>query len=89
MLKIIKNGYRKLAVFSFAVLGMFGLASAGLCAPSSTPEEVLDTVVSSGIDTVTGLVTTVVTTWFPYIIVFSIIVALFVWLRRFASTGTK
>lgn len=88
MFKKIKTYYG--LAFSFVVaFGVLGLTKIGLAAPSSTPEEVLDTVVSSGIDTVTGLVTTVVTTWFPYIIVFGIIVALFVWLKRFATTGTK
>lgn len=86
---MIKKIYKQLSVFSLAVMGMLGLASAGLCAPSSTPTEVLDAVVGSGIDTSVSLVQTVVTSYFPYILVFGIIVALFVWIKRFATTGTK
>lgn len=86
MLKTLKQ---KIGLMSLALVGMFGFATAGLCAPSSTPAEVLDTVVSSGINTSVSLVETVVTTYFPYILVFGIIVALFVWIKRFATTGTK
>lgn len=86
---MLKKIYKQISVFSLAVMGMFGLASAGLCAPSSTPTEVLDSVVGSGIDTSVGLVETVVTTYFPYILVFVIIVALFAWIKRFSTTGTK
>ena len=86
MFKTIKQ---KIGLLSLSIMGLFGFASAGLCAPSSTPTEVLDTVVGSGIDTTVSLVQTVVTTYFPYILVFGVIVAIFVWLKRFATTGTK
>lgn len=86
---MLKKLSTKAFFMSLAVLGMFGMAQASLAAPSSTPEEVLDSVVGSGIDTSVSLVQTVVTTYFPYILVFGIIVALFVWIKRFATTGTK
>jgi hypothetical protein len=74
---------------ALAVLGMLGLAKTAYMAPTTTPTEVLDTVVGSGIDTVVSLVTVVITDYFPYILVFGIIVALFVWIKRFATVGTK
>lgn len=78
-----------MAMYSLALLGAVGMALPTLAAPSSTPVEVIDAVVGSGIDTTVSLVTTVVTTYFPYILAITIIVSFFVWLKRFATTGTK
>lgn len=88
MINAIKKYYSLSLAFAVAV-GVLGLSKIGLAAPSSTPTEVLDAVVGSGIDTSVGLVQTVVTSYFPYILVFAIIVALFVWIKRFATIGTK
>jgi uncharacterized membrane protein YgaE (UPF0421/DUF939 family) len=74
---------------ALAVLGMLGLAKTAYMAPTTTPTEVLDTVVGSAITTVVNLVTVVITDYFPYVLVFAIIIGMLVWIKKFAHVGSK
>jgi len=86
MFKKLQN---KIGLMALSMLGLLGIGGTALAAPSSTPTEVVDTVVSAGIDSVVSMVTTVVTTYFPYLIAFAVVVAIFTWVRKFATVGAK
>lgn len=74
---------------SLALVAMFGFATAGLCAPASTSEEVIDGVVGSGIDSVVTIVNHMVTTYFPYLLAFAVVGAIFGAIWKFAKIGSK
>lgn len=70
-------------------LGLFGLATSVFAAPSSTPEEVLDTVVSGTIDESVDLMQYVIQNYLAYILVLGVAVTLFYILRRFSRIGSR
>ena len=76
---------------SAAVMGAGALLMGGaaLAAPSSTPEEVLGTVVDNGIDSGVSLVQLVMTTYFKYILIFAIAVGFIYWVKRFSKLGSR
>lgn len=79
---------KSLLVFSF-VAACFGLVSAASAAPTTTPEEVLETMVDTPIDKLIYWIGYVMSNYFEYIIVFAIGVALFFYFRRFMRIGTR
>lgn len=64
------------------------LAIPALAAPSSTPTEVLGTVVDNGVNSAVSLVGTVMTTYFPYVIAIVAGLALLRWIWKLAKAGT-
>jgi Na+/H+ antiporter NhaC len=68
----------------------FGLGSQfALAAPSSTPSEVLASVVDTGIDESLSLVQVVMQNYWGYIIVFFIIVGLLGLAKKFGKLGSR
>lgn len=80
---------RLLALTLAVGAGITAFASTGLCAPSSTPAEVLASIVDTGIDESISLVEVVMNTYWGYIIVFFIIVGLLGLAKKFGKLGSR
>jgi len=94
MITKIKNKLKSKALIGFSmfaltVLTVYGSALNANAQASTSPIEVVDAVVGSGINSVVQMVTSVVTNYFPYVIAFAVIATIFGWLRKHSTLGAK
>jgi hypothetical protein len=72
-----------------AVGGLLVSVQQVFAAPSSTPEEVLDTVVGETVDASVDLMTYVIQNYLKYILVVGIAITLYFTFKRFAHIGSR
>lgn len=72
-----------LSLISLGAVGFFGTASVALGAPSTTPEQVLDSVAGGTIDEAIGLLQYVIANYLGYILVLGLCVILYGLFKRF------
>lgn len=78
---------KKKIIYGISALGSL-LAIPALAAPTSSPIEVMGVVVDNGINSAVSLITTVMTTYFPYIIAIVATFALLRWVFKLAKAGS-
>lgn len=84
MKKLFEKINRVYLSLGLAVMGMFSFGMTALAAPSSTPEEIIDSVAGGTLDGAIDLLNYVITNYLKYILVLGLVVALYGIFKRFA-----
>lgn len=86
-MNFIKKHAKKISIGALSILGLAGASASFASTPSAT--STLDTLAGTIINTSVSLATTVLTTYWPYILVFAVLAALIAVFTKFVHLGSK